>query len=109
MSPVRGLLPFTFVFFLIFYALFDLVSATNYFFVSFLTVLIVILLAESLRIVLKTDKKFLGEMWQGEKPPPSKFSRWAHTVISIVLMQLAHFSGVLYQLVRSVILRVKGW
>lgn len=109
MSPMRGLLPFTFVFFLIFYALFDLVSATNYFFVSFLTVLIVILLAESLRIVLKTDKKFLGEMWQGEKPPPSKFSRWAHTVISIVLMQLAHFSGVLYQLVRSVILRVKGW
>lgn len=109
MSPVRGLMPFIFVFFLIIYALLDLVSASNYFFVSFLTVLIVVLLTESVRIVLKTDKKFLGEMWQGEEPPPSKFSRWTHTVISIVLMQVAHFSGVLYQLVRSVVLRVKGW
>lgn len=108
-SPVRGLIPFTFVFFLIFYALWDLVSKANYFFVSFLTLLVVILLAESLRIVLKTDKKFLDEMWQGENPPPSKFSRWVHTLISIVMMQLAHFSGVLYQLVRSVVFRVKGW
>lgn len=108
-SPIRGLLPFIFVCFLILYALWDLFSLTNYFFASFLTVLIVVLLIESMRIVLKTDRKFKEEIWQGEKRPPSKFSRWVHTVISIVLMQIAHFSGFSYQLIRRVIFRVKGW
>lgn len=109
MSPVRGLLPFIFVCLLIFYALWDLFSSTNYFFASFLTVLIVVLLVESARIVMKTDRKFREETWQEEKSPPSKFSRWVHTVISIVLMQIAHFSGFSYQLIRRVIFRVKGW
>lgn len=108
-SPVRGLLPFIFVCLLLFYAIWDLFSSTNYFFSSFLIVLIVVLLTESMRIVVKTDRKFKEEIWQGEKRPPSKFSRWMNTVTSIVLMQIAHFSGFSYQLIRRVIFRVKGW
>lgn len=108
-SPVRGLLPFIFVCLLLFYAIWDLFSSTNYFFASFLTVLVAVLLIESMRIVVKTDRKFKEEIWQGEKRSPSKFSRWVHTVISIVLMQIAHFSGFSYQLIRRVIFRVKGW
>lgn len=109
MSPIRGLLPFIFVCFLIFYAFGDLLTPTNYFFTSFLTVLIAVLLVESLRIVIKTDRKFIEETWKGEKSPPSKLSRWGNTVISIVLMQIAHFSGFLYQLIRKSVFRVKGW
>lgn len=109
MSPIRGILPFIFVCFLIFYAAFDLLSETNYLFPSFLTILIIVLFAESIRVVLKTDQKFIEEIWQGDKEPVSKFSRGVYTVISIVIMQIAHFSGVLYQLVRRLVFRVKGW
>lgn len=108
-SPIRGLLPFLFICFLGVYAIFDLLSPHNYFFISFLTILIGILLGESIRTVIKTKQNFKDEIWQADSKPPGIISRWMNTVVSIVTMQFAHFSGFSYQLVKRVIFRIDGW
>jgi hypothetical protein len=109
LTPVRGLLPFLFICFLGVYAIFDVLTPQNYFFVSFLSLLVGVLLIESMRTVLKSTQKFKDEIWQADSKLPSFISRWTNTVVSIVTMQVAHFNGFLYQFIKRVIFKSKGW
>lgn len=108
-SPIRGLTPFLFICGLLIYLISDLLTDTNLYFLSVTVFLAVIVLIESLRVVLKNRKSFRNENWTGDQKVPGTLSLWWHTINSIIVMQVGHFSGFLYQLIRKTILRVKGW
>ncbi|MEX1013946.1 MAG: glycosyltransferase family 2 protein [Candidatus Paceibacterota bacterium] len=108
-SPIRGLTPFLFTCALLVYLAADLFSGINLYFPEFAVLLGGIVLIESLRIVLVNRKNFNDENWTGDENGPGVLSLWWHTVFSIIAMQIGHFSGFLYQLIRKFIFRVKGW
>ncbi|MTI89423.1 MAG: glycosyltransferase family 2 protein [Balneolaceae bacterium] len=108
-TPVRGLTPFLFICMLITYGLIDLFSTGALYFPEFVSLLAAIVLVESLRIVFLRKEKLEKEIWQGNKKSPGILSLWMNTVASVVVMQVGHFSGFLYQLIRKLLLRIKGW
>ncbi len=108
-SPIRGLTPFLFIFSLVIYLIADLLTQTNLYFPYVAGFLGAIVLVESLRVGLSSHKEFKKENWTGEKKSPGILSLWWHTSFSVVVMQVGHFSGFLYQFLRKAFLRVKGW
>lgn len=108
-SPIRGLTPFLFICSLIIYLIADLLTETNLYFSGVAIFLGAVVLLETLRIVLSNRKKFEQENWTGEGKRPNIVSLWLHAVLSVLVMQIGHFSGFFYQLLRKVLLRVKGW
>jgi|TARA_R100000005_G_C4986467_1_gene194684 glycosyltransferase involved in cell wall biosynthesis len=108
-SPIRGTIPFFFICFLLIYLLVDLFSANNLQSVNFSFLLLVILLVESFRVVLKERDNFKAESWTAKESSPGVFSLWIHTIGSIIVMQIGHFSGFLYQSIRKFVFQVKGW
>ncbi|MEX2477660.1 MAG: glycosyltransferase family 2 protein [Gracilimonas sp.] len=108
-SPIRGLIPFLFICFLIVYGTADIISGSNYYFPEFVALLMLIVLIESLRVVIKTNVRFKKEIWKSESEPPGIFSKWIHVMVSVVIMQIGHFSGFLYQLVKKITVRNENW
>lgn len=108
-SPIRGLTPFLFICTLLIYMAADIFSGSDLYFPELAAFLGGIVLMESLRIVLVNRKKFKEENWTGTDKNPGTLSLWWHTVFSIIVMQIGHFSGFMYQLLRKVVFRVKGW
>lgn len=109
-SPIRGLTPFLFTLAFILFGIADLITPeVALYFPQVAVILAVVLLAESVRVVATNRKSFIEENWTGNNKPPGFLSMLFHTSFSIVNMQIGHFSGFLYQLVRKVFLRVKGW
>ncbi|WP_290965062.1 MULTISPECIES: glycosyltransferase family 2 protein [Gracilimonas] len=108
-SPIRGLIPFMFICGLMIYGLLDFFLEQDLYFFIFLLFLIVVLLGESMRVVTKHKDNFIKENWTGESPSPGLLSLWLHSMGSILVMQVGHFSGFLYQLIRKFLFRVKGW
>ena len=102
-TPLRGLIPFFFLFCLFTYLLIDAVIDSNLFSIEISALLAVILIIESFRICVAHRKVFKNEIWQGsDQKRPGFFIMFASTTLSILLMQLGHFSGFLYQLIRSI-------
>ncbi len=108
-TPIRGLIPFIAICLLTVYAITDFFTAAPLYFLPVAAFLAFIVLGESLRIVLSEKQHFYDELWKGESSPPGTFSLWVHTSVNIIIMQVAHFSGFLYQLLKKVLLRVDGW
>jgi hypothetical protein len=109
-SQIRGLTPFLFILSLVVFGLIDIFSPSNLYFFEFVALLVVAVLFESLRTVLTHNKSFKEESWKGDDEDKlSLFSLWMHTLTSVAVMQVGHFSGFLYQLIKKVFLRVEGW
>ncbi|WP_421773001.1 glycosyltransferase family 2 protein [Gracilimonas sp.] len=108
-SPIRGLTPFLFILSLVIYLITDLMTLTNLYFPYVAGFLGAVVLVESLRVVLSNRKEFIKENWTGERKPPGSVSLLLHMACSVIVMQVGHFSGFLYQLFRKVFFGVKGW
>lgn len=108
-SPIRGIIPFLFICFLITYLITDLVSSSDMYFLEFTLLLLIVLFGESLRAVIANRSVFENENWTGKGSVPSVGSLWLHTVSSIVIMQAGHFSGFLYQFSKRIFLGKMGW
>lgn len=108
-SPIRGLTPFLFILSLVIYLVADLMSVANLYFPYVAGFLGAVVLVESLRVVLSNRKEFIKENWTGERKPPGSVSLLLHMACSVIVMQVGHFSGFLYQLFRKVFFGVKGW
>lgn len=108
-TPIRGLTPFLTIFLLIIYGLVDFFTVAPLYFLPVAIFLVLIVLGESLRAVFSEKQHFSEALWKGESNPPNIFSLWIHTAINIVIMQVAHFSGFLYQLLKKMVFRVDGW
>lgn len=108
-SPIRGLTPFLFSCALIIYLVLELMTPQNLYFRESFVALFVSILLVSLYTVAVNFKTFKKENWKGSGKSPGILVLWVNTVLSIVIMQVAHFSGFLYQLFRRAILRAKGW
>lgn len=108
-SPIRGLIPFFSIFLLMIYGLLDLLTEVSFYFPTFVLLLAAFFVLESFRVVISTDQKFKDEIWQPVQKHPGKFSRWVHVVVSLVIMQLAHFSGFSFQLFKRLLTGKRGW
>jgi len=108
-TPLRGLTPFLFVLFLVGYIVADLTTGVTLYSGYLLLLLALVLIVEMGRTTQANRNLFGTEIWQGNGKKPGIISRWFHSVISVVIMQIAHFSGFLYQILRRVILGKKGW
>lgn len=108
-TPIRSLTPFLTICVLVIYGLVDFFTVAPLYFLPVAIFLVLAVLGESLRAVLSEKQHFSETLWKGESIPPSVFSLWIHTTVNIVIMQVGHFSGFLYQILKKVILRAKGW
>jgi len=108
-TPLRGLTPFLFVFFLIVYLLIDFNTEEILYSGYFLFFIAVVLIVEMGRTVWENRISFEEEIWQSESKKPGILSRWVHSIISILTMQIGHFSGVFYQMIRKLVFGKKGW
>ncbi len=108
-SPIRGMLPFIFILALSILIVSDLVIETSLSSIWVVSILFIILLVESFRTVISYKQNFIDEIWNGPQKKPSIISRVFSTMSCIAIMQIAHFSGFLYQLLKKVFLRVDGW
>lgn len=108
-SPIRGLIPFMFICGLMIFGLADLIVKQDLYFEMFLLFLAAVLLFESARIVMIHQNNFKKENWKGSSSSPGIISLWLYSMGSILVMQVGHFSGFLYQLIRKFIFRIKGW
>lgn len=107
-SPFRSMAPFLFVAFILSYTLVDIVTEYTLQSPVVIGIFALTLLAEAFRIALKKQKEFQEEIWDTEDNAPSVFARFMSTVISIFIMQIGHFSGYLYQVLKR-LFGNKGW
>ncbi len=108
-SPVRGLLPFLFICFLMIYGILDLLTGSTLYFPIFALLLGLFFIGESFRVVINTNQKFKQEIWRSDDKVPGLFSRWIHVVVSLVVMQIAHFSGFSFQMIKRLLSGKTGW
>lgn len=108
-SPVRGLLPFVTILMLVGYFIFDLLSDPNLYSLHVLLILSAVVLAESIRITVLKRIQFKNEIWVGDKRPPFLLNQVLACFITIALMQVAHFSGFLFQFLKRRFGKKKGW
>lgn len=108
-TPIRGILPFLFILFLLLFLLFDAATATNLHSLKLVWLLVVMVILESTRISFKNDGVFKDIIWDSDASKPNIFSRILTMSVCLIIMQIAHFSGFLYQMFRRVFLAKKGW
>lgn len=108
-SPIRGLTPFLFMCSLLIYLTVDLLIPQNLFFTHVAIFLGAVVVLESFRTVLKNRKSFQKENWTSNQKSPGFLLLWCNTLFSVLVMQVGHFSGFLYQILRKILFRIKGW
>lgn len=108
-SPKRALMPFTMLFGVSFLVFLDMLTNSNLYSIQTVLLLTFITFAESFRVSIVNNKLFKQEIWQGGTNLPSKVVVFLSCSICLVLMQFAHFSGFLYQLLKRVFKGSKGW
>lgn len=105
----RGLSPFLFLLLTLGYGLAELFSPSSLYFSEFVTLLIGVVLLETLRNTIARRQKVRQEIWSGKGKAPRLFWLWAGSLTSILTMLSAHFMGFSYQIIRKFVVRVKGW
>lgn len=108
-TPLRALVPFLTLLSLLVFVQIDLLISTYIFSAEVILALILITLLESMRISIKMKNSFIEEVWRNEGPPPGFIIRVLSCSFSLVLMQIGHFSGFLYQLLKRVFKKSKKW
>lgn len=109
LSPIRGLLPFVFMVLLILYVLVDLLLLDYLYSVEIILLMGIMVFIESFRIVVVNREIFKTEIWREKRKAPNLFSKSIHTYISIIIMQIAHFFGFSFQLLKRTFTRSSSW
>lgn len=105
----RGIFPLVFLLALIIYTIVDLMSATQLYSLYIIAFLALVLVGESIRVSLKQQSFFEEHIWAGKQKSPGRISNSFYLMISLALMQLGHFTGVLFQFLKSALSFRKGW
>lgn len=108
-SPVRGMVPFFSLLFLIVFITGDFIIDKSLYSEYLVIALIFVSILESVRIVLNKKVLINTEIWESKEQEPPLILLLISTCVNVVLMQLAHFSGFLYQILRKVFFRKRGW
>lgn len=108
-SPIRALIPFISIFSLISFVCIDFFTIQKLYSLEFVLIIAGITILESIRVTFVNRGRFEEEIWQGEKNSPDMFIRLISCIISLVIMQLGHFSGFLYQLGKGLFKGIKEW
>lgn len=108
-SPVRGMMPFLFVLTLILLLAADIFTRLPLYSVWVAGFLFLVLIAETVRVVLKNRQRFTEEIWSSSSKPPGILNRTFYTAVCIIIMQTAHFSGFLYQIIRRLLVWKTKW
>ena len=91
------------------FVLTDFIISINLYSPVIFGLLAIIVLVESFRITLAKKGLFEIEIWNGKVEKPGFLSNLFTSMISLVVMQMGHFLGFLYQFMRKLIIGKKGW
>ena len=109
--PYRSKAPFFFISFMILYGIIDTIIAEGkigFFYVS--TALLLLIFFESLRFCYEKKEYFKKEIWNGEpSKSPGLISNFLFCFVSLLIMNISHFIGYGFQLVKMKLLKVKNW
>ncbi len=108
-NQVRSLSPFLFLTFLLIVFTTNLIMDANIYSAWVVSLLLMVLLIEAVNVVYRNKTRFEFEIWRGADKKPGGVARVFSVSLCIILMQLGHFSGFLYQLVKHKIFRKVGW
>ncbi len=108
-SPLRGMAPFLFILLFSFYLILDLFLSQKLYSLETAIFLLLILAIESFSLIITKSKLFKNEIWQSETSRVGIISNFITVFLSLILMQLGHFSGFLYQFIKNKILGQSGW
>ena len=107
-SPIRGLAPFMMFLLIILYVSTDLILENELYSKFILSVLISVVMLEGLRVLVKERNNQRDYLWANQKEKSTPLI-YIHLILSFLIMQMSHFLGFFYQLLRKTFLRVKGW
>ena len=108
-SPIRGIIPFLFLMLLSIFIISDVFLPIDLQSSIVIGVLTSIIIIESIRVTFSKKNIFESEIWHKEENKPGLFSNFISVAFCLVLMQLGHFFGFLYQLIRRLFLQKKNW
>lgn len=108
-SPIRGMTPFLILFLITIYLLLDISMGAHLYSLEVIAILASIVVLESIRVVISKRKSFYNEIWNSENSPPGVLLNFLSTVISLLIMQVAHFFGFLFQFIKSGFSFKRNW
>ncbi len=108
-TPIRGMVPFLFIILLCLFVIIDISMPQALYSFEVLALFVLVLLFESIRVVL-TKKSYLDNyIWIGAQKSPGIFSNVVNIFSSLVIMQIGHFTGFLFQYIKSLFGSKKKW
>lgn len=109
--PYRSKAPFYFISFMILFVLADLFIVGKQLGSIYISLALVVLIYfESIRFSYEKHTYFKKDIWNGdEQKPPSAFSNSFFCFVALFIMNIGHFLGYGWQLIKMNIFGVKGW
>ncbi|NBW70574.1 MAG: glycosyltransferase family 2 protein [Bacteroidetes bacterium] len=108
-SPLRSFLPTIFLLSYLGYVLADVFTSQQLFSLPVTTFFASLVLLESIRVVIKNKKAFNDTIWKSESKPPNGISKVFNTAASLVVMQIGHSSGFIYQVFKRIFSTKNTW
>lgn len=108
-SPLRSFLPTIFLLSYLGYVLADVLTDLQLFSLPVTVFFASLVVLESLRVVIKNKKAFNDTIWKSETKPPNGFTKVLTTAASLVVMQLGHSSGFIYQVFKRIFSTKNTW
>ena len=108
-SPLRGTLPFVLSLFFIAYILFDLILEANLYSIWLISSLVLLNLAEGVRVILVKRKEFVENDWKASDRELSFIKVSLATFLSLIIIQFSHSTGFTFQLIKSLIPGIEPW
>ncbi len=106
----RGITPFLVIFLLIAVFLVLLLTGNGYYLSYIIGGLLVVLALSVLATVIRTRKSFEPEIWRGEKEDmPRIAARFFGVLVVVVTMNVAHFAGFGWQLIKVLVTGKRSW
>lgn len=108
-SPLRSFLPTIFILSYIGYVIADILITQSLYAVPVSLFFLGLVLLESARVAWVHRANFTKNVWKSDKKQPNLLSKIYHTTSSLIIMQLGHSTGFIYQLFKRLFSTKNSW
>ena len=108
-SPLRSFLPTIFILSYIGYVIADILTVQSIYAVPVSLFFLSLVLLESTRVAWVHSDDFSKNIWKSNKKQPNAISKVFHTACSLIIMQLGHSTGFIFQVVKRFFSTKNSW
>ena len=108
-SPLRSFLPTIFLLSYIGYVVADVLTTQTLWAIPVSLFFLVLVLLESTRVVWVNRSNFSKNIWKSDKKQPNSLSKSFHTACSLIIMQVGHSSGFIFQVFKRLFSAKNSW